>query len=123
MKTTVVLENMEFYAYHGCYDLERKVGMRFSVDLWIDARVGDAAAKDDIGGLINYLTVFEIVRAQMEIPSHTIEHAASRILDAVFEKFPAIESAKVKLSKLAPSLGGKVGKASVIISRGRGFGQ
>ena len=33
MEYRIVLTRMEFHALHGCYELERKVGNRFTVDL------------------------------------------------------------------------------------------
>ena len=33
MEYRIVLSRMEFRALHGCYELERKVGNRFTVDL------------------------------------------------------------------------------------------
>ena len=43
MEYRIVLTRMEFHALHGCYELERKVGNRFTVDLEITACLGDAA--------------------------------------------------------------------------------
>ena len=33
MRVTIELEQMEFRAPHGCYDLEKRVGNRYHVDL------------------------------------------------------------------------------------------
>ena len=33
MLYTITLQDIELRAYHGCYDLEQKVGNRFLVDL------------------------------------------------------------------------------------------
>ena len=33
MEYRIALDRMEFRALHGCYELERKVGNRFTVDL------------------------------------------------------------------------------------------
>lgn len=117
MKAEIILEGMEFYANHGCYELERKVGMRFVVDLWIAAEVGDSAEVDSLEGTVNYLTVFETVRREMDVPSRTIENVAWRILESLFVGFGNVDGAKVKVTKIAPSLGGKVEKASVVLSR------
>ena len=117
MRSIILLEQVEFYANHGCYDLERRVGTRFVVDIKIEAETGDAAERDDLDGTVNYLTVFEVARHDMNIPSRTIENAALRIADAVRAKFPAVISVEVRLSKRAPALGGKVGRATVVVTR------
>ena len=43
MEYRIILERMEFRALHGCYELERKVGNRFTVDLELTAELGDVA--------------------------------------------------------------------------------
>ena len=44
--TVIELENMEFQAFHGCYELERQVGNRFQVSVRIEAELGEAADSD-----------------------------------------------------------------------------
>ena len=39
MEYRIVLTRMEFHALHGCYELERKVGNRFTVDLELTAEL------------------------------------------------------------------------------------
>ena len=79
----IELTRMEFRAFHGCYDLEQKVGNRFTVDLVITAELGDAAERDDVTRTVNYLTVYELVRSQMRITQRTIERVASNIIGAL----------------------------------------
>lgn len=117
MKAVIELENMAFRAYHGCYELEKVVGNRFLVNVWIEADVDEAAREDDLSKSINYLTVFEIVRGQMEITSNILEHVARRIIDALYEEFPQILKATVKVAKLAPPLGGKIDSVSVTLTK------
>ena len=71
MEYRIVLSRMEFRALHGCYELERKVGNRFTVDLELTAELGDAAVQDDVRKTVNYLTVYEVVRMQMRITHRT----------------------------------------------------
>lgn len=117
MLSTITLDEMEFRASHGCYEMEKIVGNRFTVNLSITAEIGDAARTDDINGTINYLRVYEIVEKQMAVPSDIIENVALRILDAVYEEFDTIMHAEVTVSKLAPPLGGKIKKVSATLRR------
>ena len=116
MIISIELENMEFRACHGCYDLEKQVGNRFRVNLTIDAEIGDAAEKDDLNGSINYVNVYDMVRKEMDIPSDIIENVAYRIGQAVRQSFPQIISCTVKVSKLAPPIGGKMERVSVTLT-------
>lgn len=117
MEYRIRLDDMEFRALHGCYELERKVGNRFTVDLEITAELGDAAGRDDVRRTVNYLTVYEVVRTQMQITQHTIERVAANIIDALYAAFPQIRHVTCTVSKLAPPLGGKLRRVSVVLEK------
>ena len=90
MEYRIVLSRMEFRALHGCYELERKVGNRFTVDLELTAELGDAAAQDDVNKTVNYLTVYEVVRMQMRITQRTVERVAMNIIEAIYAAFAQV---------------------------------
>ena len=117
MEYRIVLQRMEFRALHGCYELERKVGNRFTVDLEITACLGDAAAEDSVEQTVNYLTVYEVVSLQMRITQRTIESVAMIIIEAVYASFRQVRHVKCTVSKLAPPLGGKLEKVSVVVEK------
>lgn len=110
------LSEMEFHAYHGCYDLEQQVGNRFLVNLSLWTELGEVADKDDVTLAVNYLTVYEVVREVMAHKQRTIERVAQNILQTLHERFPAIERAECRVSKMAPPLGGKLKSVSVTLS-------
>ena len=110
------LSDMEFYARHGCYDLEQVVGNRFAVDLVLTTELGQAAQHDDVALTVNYLNVYECVARQMARPQRTIECVASNIITAVKEEFPSVVHVCCTVAKLAPPLGGKVGRVSVTLA-------
>lgn len=112
---TVHIQNMQFYAHHGCYDTEQKVGTHFSVDLTFDYESGKAESSDNIEDAVSYLEVYQVVKKEMSIPSHLIENVAKRIKNAVALSFPKATGIKVTLSKLNPPLGGHVEKVSVTL--------
>lgn len=109
------LEGMEFRAYHGCYDLEQRVGNRFVVDMKITVELGRVAEDDDVRRAVNYLTVYELVRAAMAVKQRTIERVACNIIASVRERFPQVEAVECRVTKLAPPLGGKVERVSVML--------
>ena len=48
--TVIELENMEFQAFHGCYELERQVGNRFLVSVRLYAGItAEMTAKVEVG--------------------------------------------------------------------------
>ncbi len=116
MQYKIKLSQMEFHAFHGCYDLEQKVGNRFVVDLEISTWQADIAA-DDVTAAVNYLTVYEVVAAQMKHTQRTIETVALNIIDAICDTFPSVEGVRCEVAKLAPPLGGKIGRVSVVLEK------
>lgn len=113
----IELEDMEFYAFHGCYKEEQIVGNNFLVSLKLWADCAKAGQSDNIGDAASYLTAYEIVKEQMSIKSHLLENVATRILDALQKDMPTVVSAKVKIAKVNPPLGGKVRQASITLER------
>lgn len=115
MKYRITLRQMEFRAYHGCYDLEQKVGNRFTVDLKITTELGEVAAEDRVELAVNYLEVYEVVREVMTHTQRTIERVAMNIIEAVKGRFPQILEVECTVAKLAPPLGGKLHSVSVTL--------
>jgi|SRR5690554_1020988 len=113
----VEIEGMRFYAYHGHFEAERVVGNEFLVDVGIETECAAAAASDNLEDALNYQAVYDLVKREMQVKSHLLEHVAKRILDALYAEFSAIEKAKVKVSKLNPPMGGQIEKASVTLVR------
>lgn len=114
-QTYIELENMEFYAFHGHYEEEQRVGNRFRVDLRYEVDSRAASASDDLSTTVSYLDVYECVREQMGVKSHLLEHLSQRIVRALRERFPGIGELRLKVSKMAPPLGGQVEKVSLVI--------
>ena len=111
MEYRIVLNRMEFRAFHGCYDLEQQVGNRFTAEL------GEVASEDCVEKAVNYLLVYETVREQMRVTQRTIERVSMNIMDALYARFPQIRHIRCTVSKLAPPLGGKLEKVSVVLEK------
>ena len=107
MEYRIVLDSMEFRALHGCYELERKVGNRFRVDLELTTELGDVAAEDSVEKAVNYLEVYGVVREQMAVTQRTIERVATNIIEALYDRFPALRHVKCTVAKPAPPPGGQ----------------
>jgi dihydroneopterin aldolase len=53
----------------------------------------------------------------MEKKSHLLENIAGRILDALYSEMPGIKKARIKVSKMNPPMGGKIGSVSVVLEK------
>jgi dihydroneopterin aldolase len=111
----IQIEGMEFYAYHGHYREERVVGSRFLVDVELEARLEKASRTDKLSDTINYLSVYHLIKEEMEIKSHLLEHVAGRIINRLSDNFPGLEKIRVKISKINPTMGGQIDKVSVTL--------
>ncbi len=113
----IKIEDMEFYAFHGHYREEQIVGNHFLVDVTIDTDTDPAGKSDDLKDTINYQKAYLVVKREMEVKSHLLEHIAKRILDSLYADFSGIERITVRVSKMNPVMGGRIGRVSVEISR------
>ncbi|MDR2040346.1 MAG: dihydroneopterin aldolase [Bacteroidales bacterium] len=115
----IVLSSMEFYAFHGCYREERIIGNRFIVDITIETDMTIPSESDNIDDALNYVQVYSMVKEEMDVTSHLLEHLCYRILNRIFIHFLQIQQIEVKVSKFNPPIGGQLESVSVIQQKSR----
>ncbi len=115
METYILLENVEIHANHGVFPQETLVGNLFMINLKIKVDFENASKSDDLVETISYASVFDLVKAEMSVPSKLLEHVAGRIVRVLKKEFPDIEQIELKISKRNPPVGGQVEYASVMI--------
>ncbi|MBU1009500.1 MAG: dihydroneopterin aldolase [Bacteroidetes bacterium] len=114
--STISIEGMEFYAYHGCFAEEKVIGTRFVVDLYLETDTAEAEQTDNLEHTVNYLAVYQLVRKEMEHKSNLLEHVGRRIIDKTMQRFPMVQKVTVKVKKMNPPLGGKMDFVSLTIT-------
>lgn len=117
MTGVLEIEGMEFYAYHGCFEAEQIVGNKFRVYARLEYDCSLPAQSDNIGDALSYQTAYEIIAEEMMKRSHLLEHVGRRMLDALYQAFPQLNHAKIKISKMNPPLGGQIECTSVTLER------
>lgn len=115
----IALEGLEFFAYHGYHEEERKIGNRYEVDIWVETDFDQAAENDLLENTIDYAQLYELVKKEMQHPTHLLERLAGRIADRTFKELPVVESLEVNISKLNPPLGGLCKRAKVTLRKSR----
>lgn len=113
----IILEGMEFFAYHGCFHEEQVIGSRFLVDVELETDTSKAELTDHLEDTVNYQSIYSLVRHEMEQKSRLLEHVGRRILDAIAGAYPEITSLNVTISKVNPPLGGKVKQIDCVLTR------
>ena len=120
MMAKIGLEDVRFHAPHGYYEEEHLMGNEFSVDVEVTAEVSLAAEQDDLAGTVSYATIYYLLQAEMKKPTQLLEALAYRMAGRILEQFDSVSGVRLKLRKLAPPVGGRVGAAYVEVEIGGG---
>ena len=115
----VALEGIEFFAYHGYYEEERKIGNKYEVNIEVSSDLSVAAQTDILSGTINYEMLYKIIQDEMMIPSKMLEHVGRRIIDKIIAEFDQIHSVTIEISKFNPPVKGVCRKAKVTMTQSR----
>lgn len=111
----ITLHEMRFYAYHGVFAQEQRVGNHFIVELTFWADIAESLHRDELEETISYADVYEVIKAEMAIPSRLLEHVIGRISERLFATFPRMQRIALTLSKCNPPFPGEVHSAAVTL--------
>lgn len=111
----ITLHKMRFYAYHGVFAQEQRVGNHFIVELTFWADIAESLHRDELEETISYADVYEVIKAEMAIPSRLLEHVVGRISERLFATFPRMQRIALTLSKCNPPFPGEVHSAAVTL--------
>ncbi|MBL7852486.1 MAG: dihydroneopterin aldolase, partial [Cyclobacteriaceae bacterium] len=106
MTGKISLEGLEFHAYHGVYPHERSSGNKFEVDVLVETNIDPSAFQDDLSGTLNYESLYEVIREEMEKPSKLLERVGQSMATAILDKFPQALSVTITIAKFNPPIGG-----------------
>ncbi len=114
----IIIEEMEFYAFHGHYQEEQIVGNRFLVDLEMECDTDTAAESDDLDDAVNYQAAYLLIKKEMrQKKSNLLENIAKRILDALFTEMEGIQKANIRIRKMHPPMGGPIKSVGITLKR------
>lgn len=105
---SIAIEGAEFFAYHGFYPEEQKLGTKFIVDVKASFTPVKDLTQDSISNTVDYEQLHGIVVKQMHITRKLIETVAQSIADEAKTQYPFIEKLTVTIRKLNPPLAGRV---------------
>jgi dihydroneopterin aldolase len=112
----IAIQGAEFFAYHGFYPEEQKIGNKFIVDVEVSFKPIGSLKDDKIGNTVDYEQLYRIVTEQMKRTMKLIETVAQAIADKIKEQFPFVDHVKVTIKKMNPPFNGKVEYSSIVIS-------
>lgn len=111
---TIELNGLRFFAEHGMYAEEIKIGNEFEVDLCIGYQAPEKLIVS-IEQTINYVDAYLIVKEEMAEPKHLLETCAMKIIDRLHNHFKEIEKIQITIKKLAPPITNFTGSVGVTI--------
>lgn len=113
---TIHLKNLHFFAYHGLYDLEKKNGNEFELDVAISFRHAEGIIRH-IDDTINYASVYEIINVEMQKPRELLETFLDELAQLLKSSFPRILNVDLTLYKLTAPIEELKGKVGVQLRR------
>ncbi|GAB3021131.1 dihydroneopterin aldolase [Niabella terrae] len=100
MLVTLHLQKLRFFAYHGVYEQEKRLGNDFELNISISFRT-DKELIEDLQDTINYAAVYELAKSEMLHPRELLETFLSQLAQKIKNQFPQIARQKLVLYKLS----------------------
>lgn len=107
MQFTIRLENCAFFARHGVYSEEEKLGQRFFVDAVLKVDAGEGLVNDDIDETVDYGVAFSLIEKIVTgTRRYLIESLALDIAKAMLSSFVNVQHVEITIRKPnAPVMG------------------
>jgi dihydroneopterin aldolase len=115
----ITVTGIEARGYHGVFEIERRDGQTFRVDVVLGVDTSAAAASDDLRATVDYgALVLRVKRAVESDPVNLIETLAQRVADECLAD-ERVEWAEVTLHKPEAPIEATFTDVAVTISRSR----
>ena len=101
----ITLHRLRFHAQHGVLEQERIVGNDYEVTVRMEGDFLKAVETDEVTDTVNYAEAYNVIKAQMAIPSRLLEHVAGRIGRSLLNQFPMLHAVHVEIIKRNPPMG------------------
>ncbi|BCB01950.1 dihydroneopterin aldolase [Bacillus sp. KH172YL63] len=116
----ILLNEMEFYGYHGVFQEENKLGQRFRVSVALHLDLKKSGQSDQLEDSVNYAEIYTITKAVVEgEPKNLVEAVAEDIASAILDTFQVVQSCTITLIKPDPPIPGHYRSVAVEITRSR----
>jgi dihydroneopterin aldolase len=109
---TIELTGLHFFANHGLFPEEQKIGNEFEVDLYVTYDPG-AELIDELSETVNYASLFTFLEKEMKTPRRLLETFVMEVTDHLHTIYPVVRKIEISLSKLNPPIATFTGKVGV----------
>lgn len=113
MKSSIEVNGIRVYGYHGCMEEETMIGTWFEADVAVDYDFTESANTDDLSKTIDYVTIREIAEKNILERSDLIETVIKRMADDLKSSLIGITGVRITLRKFNPPINGDVNHVAV----------
>ncbi|HEX9510105.1 MAG TPA: dihydroneopterin aldolase [Puia sp.] len=113
---TVQLHNLIFSGNHGVFKEELATGNTFEVHLDVLYDEKDRPF-ESLETIVNYVTLFSIIKQRMHQPSPLLEKIADEIIRKIKEQYPFLREITLSIYKLQAPIGNFQGKAGMTLNK------
>lgn len=113
---TLTLLDLRFFAHHGWYEEETRMGQTFLVNAWISYPEPPAAIIR-LTDTIDYTAIHSILVAQMNQPRKLLEELAQSTLTEIQTRFPQVRQIRLQIEKVSPPVAGFNGRLGITLER------
>ncbi len=98
--TKLTIKNLEFYAFHGVKDEEKKLGGRYQMDLELYYDSSSAIATDKLSNALNFEEILHKIAEELANKNfNLIETLGNQILEVVADNYSILQKATVRIRK------------------------
>ena len=112
---TISLNKLHFFAYHGLYAEEKKIGAEFEVNLSVSFQPEEKVTALD--ETVNYQKLYSLLKAEMKKPRELLETLVMEIVQAIHLSFSTIKKVEISITKLRVPVVGFTGNVTVKYSK------
>ncbi|MBS1620309.1 MAG: dihydroneopterin aldolase [Bacteroidetes bacterium] len=112
---TIQLNRLHFFAYHGLYPEEKKIGAEFDVNLLVSFQPTSVVA--ELHETINYEKLYFLLKEEMNNPRELLETFVMETAGKIQKTFPYIKKIEISITKLQVPIAGFAGTVSAVFSK------
>ena len=106
----ISLNKLRFFAYHGLYAEEKKIGAEYEVNLSVSFEPVDKITA--LEETVNYQKLYSLLKAEMKEPRELLETLVIEVAQAIHLLFPIIKKVEISITKLQVPISGFTGNVA-----------
>ena len=120
MRTSILIENLELYGFHGYFDEEQHLGQRFVFNVLANLALAETHLDNGFGASARYdQLIEEVERISNQTKFRTLETLGETIALGLLHRFDRIANIAVTVAKVSPPISQSLERVAVTIQLDR----